>query len=33
MIKEKVEYIEQQIPESMLAAIKIIERLMTQSKY
>ena len=32
-IKTKVEYVDDELPDSMLTAIKIIERLLTQTKY
>lgn len=32
-IKAKVEYVDDELPDSMLTAIKIIERLLTQTKY
>jgi len=32
-IKSKVEYVDDELPDSMLPAIKIIERLLTQTKY
>jgi len=31
--KQKVEFLEIELPDTMLTAIKIIERLLTQSKY
>ena len=32
-IKTKIEYVDDELPETMLNAIKIIERLLTQTKY